>query len=285
MEIRKAERKQAKIRLGFSGPSGSGKTYSALKIAYGMTNNWEKIIVIDTERGSADLYSDLGPYNVLTLEAPFSPERFIEAIKASENAGMEVIIIDSITHEWEGSGGCLEIHEQLGGKYQTWAEVTPRHRAFIDAILLSNCHVLTTVRSKVDYQMTTDGNKTKVEKVGMKEVTREGFEYELTLNLQLDMNHNARVAAGKDRTGLFDGQPPFVPDETIGRKISAWCNSGAPDIESSEFTKVIADIISATDEKSLLATVKNAKALSAKEKAKALTVFNAKKSELGITLE
>ncbi len=119
---------------------------------------------------------------------------------------MEVIIIDSITQEWEGKGGCLEIQESLGGKYQDWAKVTPRHRAFIEAILQSTCHLISTVRRKQDYDMVKDGNgKTKVEKLGLKEVTREGFEYELTFNLELDIRHNA--TASKDRTGFLWASP------------------------------------------------------------------------------
>lgn len=228
-QLRKATRQKAKIRLGLSAVSGGGKTYSALLIAYGITNDWGKIAVIDTENSSADLYSDLGDYNVLPLSAPYSPERYVEAIHDCEAAGMEVIIIDSITHEWEGKGGCLEIVDQLGGRYQDWAKVTPRHQAFIDAILQSKCHIITTVRRKQDYEMTKDSNgKIKVEKAGLKEVTREGFEYELTANLELDIRHNAK--AMKDRTGLFMGKPEFVPTVETGKLIADWCNTGVDQI-------------------------------------------------------
>ena len=93
LQIRKAERKQTKLRVGLSGPSGSGKTYSALLVAFGITGDWSKIALIDSESGSGEFYSDFGEYNVITLEAPFSPERYIEAIEVCENSGMEVIII------------------------------------------------------------------------------------------------------------------------------------------------------------------------------------------------
>jgi hypothetical protein len=223
--LRKATRQKAKIRLGLSAVSGGGKTYSSLLIAKGLCGDMAKVAVIDTENNSADLYAHLGDYNVLPLTAPYSPERYIEAIKECEAAGMEVIIIDSITHEWDGKGGCLEILDSLGGKYQDWAKVTPRHQSFIDAILQSKCHVITTVRRKQDYEMTKDNNgKVKVEKAGLKEVTREGFEYELTANLELDHRHNA--VASKDRTGLFMGRPAFVPDEQTGEMIKEWCESG-----------------------------------------------------------
>ncbi len=232
MQLQQASRKKAKIRLGLSSVSGGGKTYSALLIAKGITDDLSKVAIIDTENGSADLYSHLGPYNVLILKPPFTPEAYIQAVKVCENAGMEVIIIDSITQEWEGKGGCLEIQESLGGKYQDWAKVTPRHRAFIDAVLQSPCHIITTVRRKQDYDMVKDNNgRTKVEKLGLKEVTREGFEYELTINLELDIRHNA--TASKDRTGLFMNKPAFVPSEDTGKAILQWCNQGidVPGIE------------------------------------------------------
>jgi hypothetical protein len=225
LQLRKATRKKAKIRLGLSAVSGGGKTYSAILIAKGLCGDLSKVAIIDTENGSADLYAHLGDFNVLPLTAPFSPERYIEAIKSCEKAGMEVIIIDSITHEWDGKGGCLEIVESLGGKYQDWARVTPRHQEFVTAILHSPCHIITTVRRKQDYEMTKDNSgKLKVEKAGLKEITREGFEYELTANLEIDQRHNAK--ASKDRTGLFMGKPEFVPSEKTGEMIAEWCESG-----------------------------------------------------------
>lgn len=226
--LRQATRTKAKIRLGLSAVSGGGKTYSAILIAKGLSKgDLSKVAIIDTENGSADLYAHMGNYNVFTLNAPFSPERYIDAIKTCEDAGMNVIIIDSITHEWDGKGGCLQIQEQLGGKYQDWAKVTPRHQAFIDAILQSKCHVITTVRRKQDYEMTKDaGGKMKVEKAGLKEVTREGFEYELTANIELDIRHNA--TALKDRTGLFMDQPQFIPSEETGKLLLQWCENGTP---------------------------------------------------------
>jgi hypothetical protein len=230
MQLRKATRKKAKIRCGMSGPSGFGKTYSALLLAKGLVGEWDKIAVIDTENGSADLYSNLGEYNVIPLVAPYSPERYIEAINACVKGGMECIIIDSISHEWDGKGGCLEIQEQLGGKYQDWAKVTPRHQAFVEAITTSPVHMITTVRRKQDYDMIKDGNKTKVEKVGMKEVTREGFEYELTVNFEF-INDKHMVKAGKDRTGLFVDKPEFIVTEKTGELIKDWCEVGVDEVQ------------------------------------------------------
>lgn len=240
LQLKKAERKKAKIRLGLSGPSGFGKTYSGLLIAKGLVGSWDKIALIDTENGSGELYSDLGDYNVITLEAPYSPERYIEAIKLCEESGMEAIIIDSITHEWDGEGGCLDIQNKLGGRYQDWAKITPRHSAFIQAILTSRAHVITTVRRKQDYEMTNVNGKTQVQKVGTKEVTREGFEYELTMNLEF-VSDKHLVKASKDRTSIFMGQPEFIPSEETGEKIRKWCESGAdlPEPTKEQFDSLV----------------------------------------------
>ncbi len=226
MKLQTAQRHQVKLRLGISGASGFGKSYSALLLAYGITNDWSKVAIIDTENNSASLYSHLGNFNVLSLNEPYSPERYIEAIKTCEQAAMNVIIIDSITHEWQGTGGCLNIHEKLGGRFQDWSKVSPRHQAFIDAILQSESHVITTVRSKIDYSMDSASNgKTKVVKHGLKSITREGFEYELTANFEI-INENHMAKASKDRTGLFMDKPEFVINAATGRKLMQWCNEG-----------------------------------------------------------
>jgi hypothetical protein len=226
MKLQIAQRHQVKLRLGLSGASGFGKTYSALLLAYGITNNWNKIAIIDTENGSASLYSHLGDYNALTLDEPYNPERYIQAIETCERAGMEVIIIDSISHEWNGKSGCLELHEQLGGRFQDWAKISPRHQAFIDKILHSSAHIITTVRRKVDYSMDADMNgKSKVVKHGTKEITREGFEYELTANFEL-INDKHLAKASKDRTGLFADKPEFIINSATGKKLMEWCNKG-----------------------------------------------------------
>ncbi|MDP3314379.1 AAA family ATPase [Lutibacter sp.] len=231
MKLEQAQRNQVKLRLGLSGASGFGKSYSALLLAYGITNDWSKIAIIDTENNSASLYAHLGEFNVLSLEEPYSPERYIEAIKMCEKAKLEVIIIDSITHEWNGKGGCLQLHEQLGGRFQDWARISPRHQAFIDAILQSKCHVITTARRKIDYSLDSDSNgRTKVIKHGTKEITREGFEYELTTNFEL-INDKHLAVASKDRTGLFMNKPEFVISKGTGKILKEWCNDGKSEQE------------------------------------------------------
>ena len=225
MELRHATRKQAKIKLALQGPSGSGKTYSALLLAFGITNEWDSIAVIDTENHSADLYAHLGSYNVLPLGKPFSPERYIEAIELCEKAGMEVIILDSITHEWDGSGGILDIHQAMtGNSFTNWSKVTPRHNAFVQKFLQSRCHIIATIRTKQDYVLSEKNGKMVPEKVGLKAVTREGMDFEFTLVFDLDIKHMA--SASKDRTGLFMDKPEARITSEMGQKILQWCNEG-----------------------------------------------------------
>ncbi|MFA9263021.1 MAG: AAA family ATPase, partial [Undibacterium sp.] len=235
IQIRTAERKQSKLRIGLSSPSGGGKTYSALLLAKGLVGDYEKIGLIDSENGRGDIYSDLGKYKIVSLKPPFTPESYIEAIRAFENAGVDVIIIDSVTHEWDGEGGCLQLNEQLaiakyrGNTWSAWSETTPRHQRFLDAITSSSCHVITTVRNKVETVM-AEG---KVKKVGMKEIQREGFEYELTVNFTIDRDSHA-VVASKDNTRLFEGKDPFVITEATGEVLRDWVASGAADKTAEE---------------------------------------------------
>lgn len=226
MKLQLATRQQARIRLGIQGPSGSGKTHGALQIGIGLANgDWTKIAVIDTEYGSASLYSHLGPYNVINLTAPFGPDRYSDALQICEQAGMEVIIMDSISHEWDGSGGILDIHNAMtGNSFTNWGRVTPLHSAFVQSILASSCHVITTIRSKQDYVLTDKNGKMVPEKVGLKGVQRDGIEYELTTLFEIDIKHN--VTATKDRTSLFSGKPEFKLTPIIGQKLNDWCNLG-----------------------------------------------------------
>ena len=225
MNLQQAERKQAKIKMGIMGPAGSGKTYSSLLIAYGMTKDWSRIAVIDTENHSADLYAHLGGYNVLALDQPFTPERYIEAIEVCEKASMQVVVIDSISHEWEGTGGILDIHgAMMGNSFTNWSKLTPRQNHFVQKILQSPCHIIATIRSKQDYVLSEKNGKMVPEKVGLKGVTREGLDYEFTLVFDIDIKHQA--TASKDRTNLFSDKPQFLISDKTGEMIISWCESG-----------------------------------------------------------
>ncbi|WP_297335347.1 AAA family ATPase [Algoriphagus sp.] len=207
------------IKIGLQGSSGSGKSYSSLLLAYGLVGDWSKIVVIDSENNSADLYAHLGEYNVIPISAPFSPEKYVEAIALAVQQGMEAIIMDSISHEWEY---LVDYHSNMqGNSFQNWAKVTPRHNAFVNAILQANAHVIATIRSKQDYVMSEKNGKMIPEKVGLKGVTRDGMDYELTLVFDVDSRHLAK--ASKDRTNLFVDKPDFQITVDTGIAIKNWC--------------------------------------------------------------
>lgn len=231
MAFRKAERKQVKLKIGISAPSGAGKTYSALLVAYGICGDWEKIAVIDTENGSAELYSNFGAYSVCPIAPPFTPKKYIEAIHEAEEGGFSVLIIDSLSHAWQGEGGLLDMQDKAakasksGNSYTAWREITPEHNRLVDAILQSNLDIIVTTRAKAEYVITDDGNgKKNIKKVGLAPVFREGLEYEMTVFFDMTQDHIA--ATSKDRTGLFDGQN-FMPSIETGKMLNDWRVIGA----------------------------------------------------------
>lgn len=224
-----AQRKNAKLRLALAGPTGSGKTFGALLLAKGIGG---RIAVADTENSSAELYDDLVEFEHANLQPPYTPEKFISAIKAAEKAGFDTLIIDSITHEWSGVGGCLELVDKIAktsfnnNSWGAWSEVTPRHRKFIDAMLQSSINIIVTLRSKMEtVQVNAGNNKKKVEKVGMKAEQRDGIEYEFTT--VLDLTHDNYAVSTKDRTRLFAEARPLC--ENDGILLKEWLISGSAD--------------------------------------------------------
>lgn len=238
MEIRKAERKKAKLRLGIAAPSGAGKTYSALLLGFGLGG---KVGLIDTEHGSGDLYAHLGDYDIINIEAPYTVTKYTQAIKAFEEAGYSTIIIDSLSHAWAGDGGLLDKQGKMADRgtnsFAAWRTITPEHNALVDAMLRSPCHIIATMRAKQEYVLElNDKGKQTPKKVGLAPVQREGMEYEFTVMLDVDMNHIA--SASKDRTSLFDGQFFKISEET-GTKLNAWLETG---IEPPKYADFIAAI-------------------------------------------
>jgi hypothetical protein len=225
IQIRKAERRKAKLRMGISGPSGSGKTYSGLKLAFGLGGT---VGLIDTEHGSGDLYAHLGDYDIINIEAPYTVQKYLQAIKAFEDAGYNVIVIDSLSHAWAGDGGLLDKQgkaaDRLKNSYTAWREVTPDHNALVDAILQSPAHIIGTMRSKTEYVLEEGHNGKKVpKKVGMAPVQRDGMEYEFTVFM--DISHDHTAYASKDRTGLFGKDHERISEDT-GVRLLQWLDSG-----------------------------------------------------------
>jgi hypothetical protein len=224
--FQQAKRQQAFLKMALTGPSGSGKTMSALLMASGLGS---KIAVLDSENGSASLYSSVVDFDTAPLSPPFTTEKYIQAIQFAEKNGYDVLIIDSLTHAWSGPGGLLEQKEQMdsrgGNSFANWAKITPKHNALMSAILHSKVHVIATMRSKQDYVLADKNGKQVPQKVGLAPQQREGAEYEFTTVLDIAMNHEAE--SSKDRTGLFDGKLFKITKET-GIALKNWLDSAEP---------------------------------------------------------
>lgn len=191
--------------------------------------------MIDTERGSGDLYGDLFDYDIITLEAPFKPDKYIEAIRTAEAAGYDVIIIDSLSHAWSDEGGLLDQADKKSAsganRFTLWAELTPQHNALVKAMLTSPKHIIATMRTKQAYLMeeyvdNKGGKKQKPVKMGLAPIQREGMDYEFTVMFDIDQNHNAH--ASKDRTNMFKNEH-FIIDSAIGKRVYDWLMTGTPD--------------------------------------------------------
>lgn len=244
--FKKAERKKTKARIALCAPSGAGKTYSALLIAAGMG---KKIAVIDTENGSAQLEAGkkgMPEFDVLEISEPFEPAKYIEAMKSAEDEGYDVIIVDSLSHAWTGSGGLLDTHDKMSqvrgnNSFTAWRFVTPLHNALVDAILQSKCHIISTMRTKVGYAMEADEKgRTKVSKVGMAPIQREGMDYEFTIVFDISREkHLATVS--KDRTSLFK-DTIFTPSIKTGETIIKWLNGGADDDQTKIFKEQLKEL-------------------------------------------
>ena len=235
----KAKRERAKLKICLTGASGGGKTLSSLYLAYGMTGDWGKIAVIDSERGRALMYanrSDLGTGEFLhcDLEPPYTVDRYIEAMREAEELVGEdgVIIIDSGSHAWKGTGGVLDAKEQIAqqrGKtdFSAWNDAGKIQNKFIDTIMDLNCDTIVTLRSKVSYTQEVDPEtgKTRVRKLGLEPEQKNDFEYEMTLVMDVDKDsHNCSII--KDNTFLdAEGFYGRVTPE-LGKRLRAWMAEG-----------------------------------------------------------
>jgi hypothetical protein len=233
MTFRKATKFESKLKLAFIGPSGSGKTYSALAVGCALAELTSvRVAVLDTERGSASLYADLFPFDVLELES-FSPATYVDAIKAAEKAGYGVIIIDSLSHAWTGKDGALEQvdrharrNQGEGNSFGAWRHVTPLHNAMVDAVVSSTSHVIVTMRAKTEYvQEKNDRGKTVIRKVGLAPIQRDGLEYEFSVVGDIDQDHGFSVT--KTRCNVLADAYIEKPGRQLAETLVGWLRGEA----------------------------------------------------------
>lgn len=228
MEFKDASRKDVRVKMALASGAGGGKTFGALEIMLGLfAGDLSKVGVLQTEAGRAQCYLKKGPFKVLEMSPPFSPEKFIQGIEAAEAAGLKGLIIDSISDEWAGLGGALDMHQDVSevtkNSFTAWKKVTPKHEAVFNKILSSPIHIICTVKKKIDYVMEPGTNgKVQPKRVGVKDIQREGSEYRWMIQFDLDQETNLATVA-KDNTGLFQGKPAFKITADTGKIIRDWC--------------------------------------------------------------
>ena len=227
--FQKAVKTSAKLRLAIAGPSGSGKTYSSLAIAQHLGG---RVALVDTEHGSASKYADKFDFDVLELRPPFHPDRFCKAIQEAEQAGYSVLILDSLTHAWSGTGGLLEVVDQIAARMKTtntfaaWKDATPIQNRLVEAIIGANMHIIATIRSKQEYIQDTDADgRKRIRKVGMAPQQREGFEYEFDVFTEMDIENNLLVS--KTRCPDLTNKVFPKPGKDIADILVHWLQ-GAP---------------------------------------------------------
>lgn len=231
IQIRRAQKSRRKLRMAIVAPSGAGKTFTALAIAHGLTTDPSKVIVIDTEHGSASLYADQRQFDVIELDS-YSPARYVEAIKAATDAGYEVVIIDSLSHAWIGKDGALEMVDRAAAKSKTnnsfgaWREVTPEHNRLVEAIISAPAHIICTMRAKQEYVQEKDEKtgRTTIRKVGLAPVQRDGLEYEFDIVADMDTDH--RMVVTKSRIPMLADSVTTKPNESFGQMCKDWLDNG-----------------------------------------------------------
>lgn len=191
IQIREAQRAGARLVVGIAGISGSGKTYTALQLAYGLANgDAKKVGLLDTENRRGSLYSDVlknkagqvQRFLIGDLHAPFSPQRYIDAILEFQAAGVEVLVIDSVSHEWNGLGGVLDIVDSKEKSIHGWKAAKPEHKRFMNVLLQSDMHIIVCIRAsnKTDWK---DPKNPK--SLGIMPVQQEEFMFEMTASMMM----------------------------------------------------------------------------------------------------
>lgn len=263
----KAVRSRRKLRAAFDGPPGSGKTYTALRLAFSLVaaDMAKRVAIIDTENESASLYAGEAPdgmlweFDTLNLKK-FGPDDFTHAINTAAKEGYDAIVVDSLSHAWVGEGGALDLVDSKGGnKFTAWKDVTPMHRRMVDTLTRSPAHIITTMRSKVEYVIEEDQNGRKVPvKKGMAPIQRDGMEYEMDLFGSCDWSHQIRIS--KTRCSMMDGATTVKAGPAFWAPLFDWLKAAfVPGPRVSELEAAIRAAETGDALKALGADVKAAK--------------------------
>lgn len=231
-EFRPAVREQTSLLIGLAGPSGSGKTFSALALAEGLADGG-KIAFIDTEAGRALHYADRFKFDHCEIRPPFRPQAYSEAIAAADKAGYAVIVIDSMSHEYDGDGGIIEWAADLernGTKSPgNWKEPKTAHKRMMSRLLQCRAHLIFCLRAEEKIRIEKDDRgKTVVVPAGWQPLCEKRFMFEMTASFMLLPDRPGFPQAIK----LQDQhRAAFPPDRQVnaesGKALSAWAHGGA----------------------------------------------------------
>ena len=237
-EFRKAVRTNTSTLIALAGPSGSGKTYSAIRLARGLVGPQGKLCMIDTEAGRALHYADRFTFDHLDMKPPFSPEAYAKAIHAAEEAGYGAIIIDSMSHEWAGEGGCQDMHDEahikMGGteavNILAWRDAKLDHKRMVSRFLQCRSHLIFCLRAEEKIKFVKDPNtgKTKIEPQGWMPICEKNFMYEMTVSFMLNdekPGYGKPIKLQEQHKPFFDATKPI--DEQAGAKLAQWAGGGA----------------------------------------------------------
>jgi AAA domain len=234
LNIAPATREGSHVLISLTGPSGSGKTYTALKIARGLVGEVGRIGFLDSETGRGRLYAGVTDYLYAELTPPFSPTRYIQAINEFEDHGIDCLIIDSASHEWEGVGGCLEMAEASGKKgLLKWMQPKALHKRLVNRLLMSRMHVITCLRAREKFSEATDSEGRKnIVNSGWHEIQERNFIYEQTVSvLLLGGGRKIVTKCPEDLTrtfGTVGAETSGYLTEATGEAVAAWVKGGKP---------------------------------------------------------
>lgn len=233
MRIERAVREKTFTLTSIAGPSGSGKTYSAILYARGLVGPEGKIGFIDTENKRSRFYADVGGgFDVIDLDPPFTSARYVEAINAFQDAGYTAIVIDSISHEWEGTGGVLEQAEAIEEKsgragLHCWKKPKGAHKRLMNELLQTKAHLIFCCRVKEKVaQVKGDKGKAEIVNQGFVVVQEKSFIYEMTVSMMLEEGTHVPVLqkCPDDMIGAFPVDKPLTIEH--GGAVRRWADKG-----------------------------------------------------------
>lgn len=236
--IRDAQRPKMSARALFQGPQGSGKTWTMLSVARLLAGPDGHVYLYDTERESALTYADVFAFRHLPWRPPYDPAELTGTLDAHARdlTDQDVLIVDSFSHFWQGTGGILDI---ANGRVQGgWDKARPIQNALIEQILAMPCHVLLGARMK-NTVLVSDGGKT-IENIGLTIVQDDALAYELNIVVQLDAHHSVTVMKSRTPAVPVGRVYPGGYEKKLADDYAEWLAGGIPPANREDVEAIVA---------------------------------------------